>query len=254
MKQTVNGLRKLVFEKLLKRDYVEVAGSIIPVPDRRWCGPEFKDDAFYLKSAEVEANRLIRHFGCARESRIFDIGCGQGRLANGILRTIGDIRSYVGVDIDRPSVDWCKRHIERHHTTFRFRHLNLYNERYNPNGIKIDDAFRFEQADKSIDVAYLFSVFSHTTEADMRTYLKEISRVVVDGGNLFFTTFVEENVPGISINPEGYRLKCAGPLHVVRYEKAYLFAILREYGYSLVDFTYATEADGQSAIYLRNRQ
>jgi hypothetical protein len=67
---------------------------------------------------------------------------------------------------------------------------------------------------------------------------------------LFFTTFVEEHVPDFSINPDGYRLKCSGPLHIVRYDKDHLFRICAEYGYSISSFTHQTESDGQSAIYL----
>ena len=34
------------------------------------------------------------------------------------------------------------------------------------------------------------------------------------------------------------------------YNKDYLFSILAEYEYSILNFTHRTEADGQSAIYL----
>lgn len=244
-----NIIRRTIRKILPRQEYVKVSGSIIPSPDRRWCGPEFKDDTFYLKSAEVEANRLINYFQCNKESRVLDIGCGQGRLPIGILRIIGEI-NYVGIDIDRKSIDWCKSFIERKHRSFKFKYLDIYNERYNKNGIKIDGNFRFEQESKSIDIIYLFSVFSHTTEEDMRMYLKEFLRILDDKGKIFFTTFVEEDVPDFSINPENYRLNCSGPLHIVRYNKDYLFSILDECGYDLQSFTYATEADGQSAIYL----
>jgi len=88
----------------------------------------------------------------------------------------------------------------------------------------------------------------------MRAYLKEFLRILDDEGKIFFTTFVEENVQNISINPENYRLKCSGPLHVVRYDKGYLFSILDGLGYSVLSFTYGTEADGQSAIYLSKKK
>jgi predicted SAM-dependent methyltransferase len=114
----------------------------------------------------------------------------------------------------------------------------------------MDDTFRFESEPKSIDIVYLYSVFSHTIEEDMRIYLKDFSRILDDKGKLFLTTFVEEDVPDISINPENYRFKCSSPLHVVRYRKDYLFSIFEEYGYSVLNFTYETETNGQSAIYL----
>lgn len=233
-------------------DFIRVSGSIIAPPERRWCGPELKDNDFYIQSAEKEASRLVDNFQCTRGSKVLDVGCGQGRLPIGILRKIGDIH-YMGIDIDRKSIDWCKRHIEREHPSFVFNHLDIYNERYNKNGMKIDEDFRFDVMPDFFDIIYLFSVFSHTTEEDMRIYLKEFLRILDKNGRVFFTTFVEEGVPNISVNPEGYRLKCSGPLHIVRYDKDYLFSILNEVGFSVMNFTYATELDCQSSLYLQKK-
>jgi SAM-dependent methyltransferase len=180
------------------------------------------------------------------------VGCGQGRLPIGILRVIGEI-DYTGIDIDRESIDWCQRFIGQEHPSFKFMHLDLYNERYDTSGIKLDDSFSFNLAPKSIDIVYLFSVFSHTTEEDMRIYLKEFLRILDDQGKLFFTTFVEEKVPDVSINPENYHIKCTGPLHIVRYNKDYLFSLLDASGYSILKFDHGHETDGQSALYLSKR-
>jgi len=242
-------IRKTIKKILPRKKYVEVSGSIIPSRYSRCCGSEFKDDNYYLESAEKESNRLIDYFQCTQQSRILDIGCGQGRLPIGILRVIGEI-NYIGIDVDLKSINWCKQYIESKHPSFKFKHLNLYNERYNKNGNKIDAGFCFDVAENTVDIIYLFSVFSHTTEEDMRAYLKDFSRILDKGGKMFFTTFVEDDVPNVSINPENYHLKCSGPLHIVRYNKDYLFSILDEYEYSILNFTHRTEADGQSAIYL----
>ncbi len=117
--------------------------------------------------------------------------------------------------------------IEQNNTSFKFKHLDLHNERYNKKGVKADEQFSFDLESKSVDIIYLYSVFSHTTEEDFRTYLKDFSRILDDNGKIFFTTFVEEDVPDFSINPENYQLKCSGPLHIVRYEKDYLFSIIK---------------------------
>jgi hypothetical protein len=159
----------------------------------------------------------------------------------------------MGIDVHRRSIDWCKHYIERDHPSFQFKHLNLYNERYNENGVKMDDDFRFEIEPKSVDIIYLFSVFSHTTKEDMIIYLKDFSRILADKGKIFFTTFVEKDVPDVSINPKNYRLKCSGPLHIVRYKKDYLFSVLDECGYSILSFTKGAEVDGQSAVYLSKK-
>lgn len=231
---------------------MKASGSIIPLPEKRWCGDEFKDDNYYIQSAEKEANRLINHFQLMQKHNVLDVGCGQGRLPIGILRVIGEI-NYIGIDVHLESIDWCQRYIQRRHPTFVFKHFNIYNERYNKEGIQIDDKFRFEIASKSIDIIYLYSVFSHTTEEDMRVYLKEFSRILNDQGKIFLTTFVEEGVDDYSINPKDYHTYSPSPLHIVRYNKNYLFSTFNEYGFSVLNFTYGSETAGQSAIYLSKR-
>jgi SAM-dependent methyltransferase len=249
MSRVANAVRKVTDHILPRKEYVEVSGSVIVAPHRRLSGLAFKDNDVYIQSSEREAHRLIDHFQCTRETPILDVGCGQGRLAIGLIRVLGKA-SYTGIDIDPGSVKWCRDFIERQHPTFKFMHFDLYNERYNPGGTRIDEKFRFDVGPASAAIAYLFSVFSHTTEEDMRIYLEDFKRVLSPKGKMFFTTFVEEDCPDFSINPPGYRLKCSGPLHIVRYKKTYLFSILAECGYSVLDFTYGTESDGQSAIYL----
>jgi SAM-dependent methyltransferase len=246
LKRTLGRLWRRV---LPRADFVLTQGSVIPSPDRRWCGPAFKDDDFYIRSAEREAIRLRDHCGCSLQSRVLDVGCGQGRLPIGILRVIGEL-NYLGLDIDRGSIDWCRRRIESAHPTFRFALCNVHNERYNPKGDRLDENFQFDVPSESRDVIYLFSVFSHTTEQDMRIYLREFGRILALGGVVVFTTFVEDGVEDFAINPPDYRLACDGPLHVVRYERKYLFSVVEEEGFRVLDFVYGQDADGQSSLYL----
>jgi SAM-dependent methyltransferase len=229
---------------------VRIDGSVLPSRTTTIAGPKFRNYKLYLESAEKEAKRLVEHFQCNLNSRVLDIGCGLGRLPIGIIRIIGEI-DYTGIDVDNISIGWCKRFIGKKHPTFKFHHLSVYNERYNDKGIKIDRNLRFDFTDSSVDIIYLFSVFSHTTEKDMRIYLKEFSRILHENGFIFFTTFVEENVPDITFNPETYSINCSGPLHIVRYNKDYIFSVIKEYGFTIVNFTHGVEIDGQSGIYLR---
>lgn len=229
---------------------VKIDGSIITSRTNTIAGPKFRDDKLYLESTEKEAKRLVEHFNCNLNSRVLDIGCGLGRLPIGIIRIIGEI-DYTGIDVDNTSINWCKRFIGKYHPSFKFHHINVYNERYNNKGIKIDRDFRFDLTDSSVDIIYLFSVFSHTTEEDMRIYLKEFNRILNENGFIFFTAFVEENVPEITFNPANYSITCSGPLHIVRYNNDYISSIIREYGFTIVNFMQSVEVDGQSGIYLR---
>jgi SAM-dependent methyltransferase len=235
------------------KEYVEYDGSIIPSPDRRWCGPEFKDNSYYVKSAEKEAQRLAER-SCTVKSSVLDLGCGQGRLAIGLLRVIGEV-DYTGMDIDAESLALCRKMIQSRHPSYRFAQLNAYNSRYNPSGVPLDENFRLEMADATQDFVYLYSVFSHMTQEDMVVYLREIYRVLSSGGLLFFTTFVEDDVPPYEENPTGYfHLPYNGPLHVCRYQRNHLLTLLKGIGFEVVEFSHRTEADYQSGIYCRKLQ
>ncbi len=55
----------------------------------------------------------------------------------------------------------------------------------------------------------------------------------------FLTAFVEEGVPEVSFNPTGYvPFDCAMPLHVVRYEKRWLFSLFSQHKLAVDDFRY----------------
>lgn len=249
----LKNLAKKFLEILPVKKYSIIDGSIIPKSNFRLCGQDFKDNSFYIKSAENEVDRLINHLGLNKKSKILDIGCGVGRLATGLIRVLGNI-NYIGLDIDQKSINWCNRYISKENPTFKFKLINAYNERYNPKGIKIDEKFQFDIVSESIDFVYLFSVFSHMIVEDMKIYLGDISRILKSNGKVFFTTFVEENVPKISFNPENYiKASCHRPLHVVRYEKDYLFSIINDQGYNIDKFTHRTEDNGQSALYLSKK-
>lgn len=251
MIQIVKKLYRAIANLFPREDHQEYDGSIIPMPNMRWCGQAYKENSFYIESAEAEADRLISEFGCNKDTRVLDIGCGQGRLPIGILRRIGAI-NYLGIDIDKRSINWCNCFIEQANPSFNFSYINLYNERYNTGGKKIDENFSFEIESNSRDIIYLYSVFSHTDDNDFKTYLKDFNRILTENGKIFFTTFVENDVPDISVNPDDYHgANSKSPLLVVRYDKKYLFSIIDELGYEVVNFKHRTEDNFQSALYLK---
>lgn len=233
-----------------KEGSVRYAGHLLPPRSIRAGGEEFKDDAYYLKSARLEASRLVQKCGMTKASRVLDVGCGAGRLAVGILAELGGVAAYTGVDVIRSTVDWCQRELQPTHPSLRFIHLDVANERYNPLGDAIEAQTRLPVEDASADVINLYSVFSHMTYGDVVRYLQELRRVIAPGGRLFLTAFIETDVPNYAINPPGYREQWTGALHCVRFERGFFEDMLKEARLELLELVHARETNGQSALYI----
>lgn len=152
-------------------------------------------------------NLLTSVGGLRADDRVFDIGCGVGRVALPLTRVLTS--TYDGFDVVKPAVRWCERNITRRHPSFRFRHANLYNSFYNRRGVPAS-RYRFPYDDESFDFAFATSVFTHLAADSTRNYLDEAHRVLRRGGRLLATFFVlgAGHVPGFDFahRRDGYAL------------------------------------------------
>lgn len=227
-------------------------GMILPPKHIRFGGSHFQQDSAFAQSARNEAERLQWHCGLTLDSRVLDIGCGPGRLPIGILNRVGDIQKYHGIDVSMTPVRWCTRHITRKHPTFRFTHINVYNQRYNKTGTSSQTEFRLPVEENAADIIYLYSVFSHLKRDDIAAYLREFRRVLAPAGNIFLTAFVEADVPDETENPADYGdIPWHGPLHCVRFSNTFFKDLLAHHGFAINRQDYGAETDGQSGFFLK---
>jgi len=103
--------------------------------------------------------------------RIFEWGCGPGRIIRHLKGALGDKQiDLYGSDYNAKSVEWCQDNIE---------------------GIKffvnqIQPPLPFEA--NSLDCLYAISVFTHLSEAMHFEWIREILRVVKPNGLIIITT------------------------------------------------------------------
>jgi len=215
----------------------------------RMGGAHFRTDAGLVEAAAADVRKLQEKAGLGPGSRLLDWGCGAGRLAIGIKHVLGHVRDYHGIDTQRPLVRWARRNLADEWTRFTF--VDAHNERYNPDGTR---SHRIPRRPGSVDVFHAYSVFSHMVAEDVAGYSVTIARLLAPGGRAWVTAFVEDDVPDVSENPEGYgALSWSGPLHCVRYSRAYLERLFADAGLEVVDLVHGEETDGQSAYTLRAR-
>jgi SAM-dependent methyltransferase len=119
-------------------------------------------------------------------ARVLDVGCGCGRIARFLLNA-RELR-YVGLDIMRPSIEWCREHLAPLAAgRFEFHHVDAYSEHYNPLGRLRASEVRFPCADASVDLAFGASLFTHLLEDDAKHYLAETRRVLRPGGRALYS-------------------------------------------------------------------
>jgi SAM-dependent methyltransferase len=240
----------LRIQRALGRDEVHYEDVVLPPYSLR--GGPYQDDAFFTHYADEDATLLVDWFGLNSATHLLDVGCGQCRLAIGIMHRLGTIGRYVGVDLDADSIDWGTRHLTAVDPEFEFGLLRVGNERYNPDGPPLDDRFHFSFPDESFDLVYMSGVSPHLDADEHSVYLREFRRLLRPRGNLYITAFVEDDVPPVTVNPEGYRDHVlTGPRNCIRYERAFFFSLLEEAGLEIVRFEHRRGKFGLSRIAAR---
>ena len=208
------------------------------------------NDENYVNSALEQVRSLSSYCDLTSHTRVLDFGCGQGRFANGLILHESKIEHYCGIDTDKTSIEWCKRWVNNYNDKFYFIHVPAYNERYNRSAEK-HTLLPIEA--NSFDVAFLNSVFSHMLTSDITFYLSQLFEALRVDGILYFTAFIEKDVPDMEENPIDYLDKVSsGSLHRVRYEEEFFMGMIEKVGFKLIDFKHqGIERTQQSVVVVK---
>lgn len=133
---------------------------------------------------------LIRHVGLKPDHRVLEIGSGYGRMAVGLTSYLAPSGSYDGIEIIRKAVDWCDKEISSRYPNFKFHHADVRNPYSNYDGKNSATEYRIPFPDKSFDVIFLTSVFSHMPPQEIDNYLGEIRRLLKADGRCFITYYL----------------------------------------------------------------
>lgn len=123
------------------------------------------------------------------QSKVLEIGCGAGRTALALTKRLNE-GNYTGVDIDAVSIASCQRNRRFQENHFTFKHINVQNMMYNPEGKEASTTYKFPFKDESVDAIFMISVFTHMLPAEVTHYISEISRMLTPGGKCVLSTFV----------------------------------------------------------------
>jgi SAM-dependent methyltransferase len=126
-------------------------------------------------------SHLVNHF-TPENATVLDIGCGCGRTARSLIDNRW-VRRYIGFDVIETNVKWCNKFLApMREGVAEFHWFDLHSAEYNPNGALKSHELRFPAEDRSVDMAFACSLFTHLLEPDAKHYLDEIGRVLSPRG------------------------------------------------------------------------
>jgi len=119
---------------------------------------------------------------------ILDFGCGCGRVARQLMQQSQPPRRYLGVDLHKGMIRWCRDNLTARNPDFVFQHQDVRNPGLNPRGRR--EQVEFPAADGSVSLLIATSVFTHLVESQADFYLREVGRVLREGGVAVATFFL----------------------------------------------------------------
>ncbi len=155
----------------------QVRRALKPLPGMKGRG----SGALYLRW-------LVELADLTPDAAVLEPGCGTGRMAEPLAGYLSATGSYDGFDVVRKAIKWCEANIQS--PNFRFRHVDVRNRYYNPEGRLDPEAFEFPYPAEAFDLVFLTSVFTHMLPPEVRHYLSEIRRVLRPQGRCLMTFFL----------------------------------------------------------------
>lgn len=165
---------------------------------------------------------------------VFDFGCGCGRQARQLLQQTPRPRRYVGIDIHKGMVEWCRAHLHPIDPHFQFHHHDVYSPNYAPaNSIRLAEPFPVEDGAFTLVLAH--SVFTHLSQAQSDYYLHEVARILRPGG-FAYTSWFFFDPRSVPFLPEGRAclfISDTDPAQAVIYDREWFIQAVRRAGLSV---------------------
>jgi SAM-dependent methyltransferase len=156
---------------------------------------------------------------------ILDVGCGV-RFAQTIVNRNIAVKSYTGVEVFAPIVDFLNENLAAHDPRFRFHHWNVRNLMYNPGGVELS-TFATLPTPESFDLIWLFSVFTHLNPDDALAMLRLLRKPLRPHGKLFFSAFIDDDLTGFEDRDK------ENPLLLATYGRTYMESLIESAGWRI---------------------
>ena len=159
---------------------------------------------------------------------VLDVGCGV-RFTMTIINCKIPIKSYTGVEVNRPIVEFLQDNVAAYDNRFRFAHWNVHNQKYNPDGVELTTQKKLP-VDGSFELIWLFSVFTHLNPTDSLSLLQLLRNNMRRNGRLFFSAFIDDELDGFEDRITDR------PLLNAYYGRKYMQSLIEQAGWKIQAF------------------
>ena len=168
---------------------------------------------------------------------VFDIGCGVGKFPRSLQVNDKKVR-YIGVDIDKISIDYCRAKLGK--PGYEYFLIDVNNGTYRPSGNAEPLSEEFEMVeDESAKLIVAWSVFTHMELEHIRHYLSVMQKKLSKDGTALVSAFVhdERSLVNDHLKYEyngGYVVNIENPMKAIGFKKDVFLSAFEEAGLTTV--------------------
>ena len=144
----------------------------------------------FTEIGEKYYHYIMKFCNVKKDEWVLDIGSGIGRVAIYFIDYLDENGRYEGFDVVKKGVRWCNEKIGKNRPNFSFQHADIINKEYNKRGTTDASNFIFPYGNSTFDFAFASSVFTHMLPDALLHYLKEIYRILKNGGRVLISCFI----------------------------------------------------------------
>jgi SAM-dependent methyltransferase len=178
-------------QRILRREdrWMDVQIAGVPLPPQDLIIMEKDPEKNRIRAREM-ARHIDKLVGIGT-GLLFDLGCGWGRAAYGLLDT-GFSGRYVGFDLLPKQIEWLSANFTPKHPNYRFHYVEMKGGFSHENtGKKTTDISKI--VSEPVETAIALSVFTHVYEETVLDYTRQVYELLAPGRFFVFTAFLLNN-------------------------------------------------------------